>query len=182
MDSQTSVKYLSEYKIGLKLKDSATGIGTVTFIDKKTGVFGGLGHGICDTESGELIKTEGGIVTSVLLGGVHRGEAGKPGELVGVLTGKTVGKITSNTECGVFGILDPSTVSGGEEYEVGKSESVHTGEAEIICTVKNGDSKKYSIEITEIENKSSPTKSFKVKVTDDTLIAMTGGIVRGMGV
>lgn len=171
-----------KYKLGIKLKDTASGIGTVTFIDKENGVFGGLGHGICDMESGELIGMTEGVMTGVLLGGVNRGEAGKPGELCGVLTGKTTGTIYKNTECGVFGEVDCTTLdtSEYEELRLAKSSDVHTGDAEILCTVKNGTPRRYKVEITEIGDNSSPTKSFKLHVTDKTLIAITGGIVRGM--
>lgn len=171
-----------KYKLGIKLKDTASGIGTVTFIDKENGIFGGLGHGICDIESGELVGMTEGVMTGVLLGGVNRGEAGKPGELCGVLTGKTTGTIFKNTECGVFGEVDCSTLdtSEYEQLRLAKSSEVHTGDAEILCTVKNGTPRRYKVEITEIGDNSSPTKSFKLHVTDKTLIAITGGIVRGM--
>ena len=171
-----------EYRLGIKLRDTAAGIGTVTYIDKESGRFGGLGHGICDADSGEVIATSGGEAVGVLLGGVHRGEAGKPGELSGVLTAKKLGSISANTECGVFGTLTESALSeiDGEEFIAAKPSELHTGFAEIISTVKNGEAKRYSIEITEIGDGSQPTKCFKIKVTDKTLIAITGGIVRGM--
>ncbi len=171
-----------KYKLGIKLKDTASGIGTITFIDKENGVFGGLGHGICDIESGELVGMSEGIMTGVLLGGVNKGEAGKPGELCGVLTGKKTGEIYKNSECGVFGEVDCDAldISEYEELKLAKSSEVHRGEAEILCTVKNGSPRRYKVEITEIGDNSSPTKSFKLHVTDKTLIAITGGIVRGM--
>ena len=170
----------SGYKIGLKIKDSASGIGTITFIDKATGKFGGLGHGICDSDTGELIEICGGESCGVILGGVHRGDAGKPGELSGVLTSKIIGTIEKNTECGVFGRLSGVDYSDSEEIKIGSKDKLHTGEAEILCTVKNGYPRRYKVEITEICDGSSPTKSFKIKVTDQTLISLTGGIVRGM--
>ena len=171
-----------KYKLGIKLKDTSSGIGTITFIDKEKGIFGGLGHGICDVESGELVAMTDGVMTGVLLGGVNRGEAGKPGELCGVLTGKVTGSIYKNSECGVFGEanFDDIDVTACEELQVASAAEVHIGEAEILCTVKNGSPRRYKIEITEITDNSSPTKSFKVHVTDKTLIAITGGIVRGM--
>ncbi len=170
-----------EYKLGLELRDGAAGIGTITYIDPETGRFGGLGHGICDASSGEVIEISSGIATGVILGGAKRGEAGKPGELSGILTDKCIGKISSNTPCGVFGILDKlpdteSTVS----VPVGHRSDVHTGAAVIYSTVKNGKSRSFDIEITEVDSTSHGTKSFKIKVTDPALIAITGGIVRGM--
>lgn len=89
-----------EYRLGLSLRDGALGIGTVTFVDPETGLFGGLGHGICDGDSGDIVAMESGDITGVILGGVHRGECGKPGELTGILTDEDLGDLTKNCECG----------------------------------------------------------------------------------
>ncbi len=170
-----------EIRLGITLKDGAAGIGTITYIDPETGMFGGLGHGICDSDTGEVIEMTEGDVMGVILGGVKKGEVGKPGELSGILTEKRSGVLYSNTECGVFGKLDKipenaDTVS----VKVGHKEDVHTGEATIISTVKTGHTRQFKIEITEITAASSTTKSFKIKVTDPALTAITGGVVRGM--
>lgn len=168
-----------EYKLGLSLRDGAAGIGTVTYIDPKTKCFGGLGHGICDSDSGEIIEMERGIVSGVVLGGIHRGESGKPGELCGVLTGAVLGELTKNCECGVFGRLE-SAATSAEAIPVGTREELHEGEATIYSTVKGREKREYKIEISEIDRTSRGSKSFKIKVTDPTLIAISGGIVRGM--
>ena len=170
-----------EYSLGILLKDGAAGIGTVTYIDPKTGEFGGLGHGICDPDTGELIDMTSGSVTGVVLGGVKRGEAGKPGELSGILTEKVSGTLYANTESGVFGKLDniPENLNT-VPIEIATRSEVHEGEATIYSTVKNGQAKEFKVEISEINHSSTGTKSFKVKVTDPTLIAITGGVVRGM--
>ena len=154
-----------EYKLGLGLKDGAAGIGTVTYIDPKTGAFGGLGHGICDPESGEVIEIHSGTVTGVILGGAKRGEAGKPGELSGILTDKCVGTVYANTPCGVFGVLDklPDT-DACISVPVGHRSDVHTGAAVIYSTVKNGKTRKFDIEITELDTASQGTKSFAISV------------------
>ena len=167
------------YKLGIALKDGAAGIGTVTFINPVDKSFGGLGHGICDAESGEIIELAEGRVLSVILGGVERGECGKPGELRGVLTGKVKGHLYSNNECGVFGVLD-NIEKSANPMPVGRKKDVHTGNASIISTVKGSLTASYSIEITDIDYSSDGTKSFSIKVTDPNLIALTGGIVRGM--
>lgn len=169
-----------EYKLGLVLKDGAAGIGTITYIDPRTGEFGGLGHGICDTDTGEVIKFNSGEVTGVILSGVKKGEEGKPGELSGLLTEKVRGELYCNTECGVFGRLTNIPTDTAAPIEVAHPGEVHTGEASILSTVKVGTPKQYKIEITDINKTSTGTKSFKIKVTDPTLIAITGGVVRGM--
>ena len=168
-----------EYKIGLVLKDGAAGIGTVTYIDPKTGEFGGLGHGICDSDTGEVIDFTEGRVTGVILSGVKKGEEGKPGELSGLLTDKITGTLYSNTECGVFGRLD-KIPDGAAPIKIAHRDEVHDGEATILSTVKSGAVKEFKIQISEVNKTSTGTKSFKIKVTDPGLIAITGGVVRGM--
>ena len=170
-----------EYKLGLVLKDGAAGIGTITYIDPKTGCFGGLGHGICDTDTGEVIEFSEGNVSGVILSGVKKGEEGKPGELSGLLTDKVSGEIYTNTECGVFGRLDkiPESINA-TPIEIAHREDVHEGEATILSTVKVGGTKEYKIQISDINKSSTGTKSFRIKVTDPALIAITGGVVRGM--
>ena len=169
----------SEYKLGIQLRDSAAGIGTITYIDPETGTFGGLGHGICDSESGEVIEISAGSVTGVILGGVKRGEAGKPGELTGILTDRNLGEVYSNTPSGVFGKLS-SVPEGTKSVKIAHRGEVHTGKAAIYSTIKNGKTAKYEIEITEVDTASTGTKCFKIRVCDPALIALTGGIVRGM--
>ena len=172
-------KSSGEYKLGLVLKDGAAGIGTVTYIDPQTGEFGGLGHGICDADTGEVIDFTEGQVTGVILSGVKKGEEGKPGELSGLLTDKISGVLYSNTECGVFGKLE-KVPEGLAPIEIAHRDQVHDGAATILSTVKSGGVKEFKIEIFDVNKSSTGTKSFRIKVTDPTLIAITGGVVRGM--
>ncbi len=169
-----------KYKLGVTLRQISSGIGTVTFIDPETHAFGGLGHGICEAESGKPVDISAGEVTGVVLGGVTRGEIGKPGELSGLLNKKSFGAITENNECGCFGVLDNPDISGREALPVGKKSELKAGAAEIISTVKGGKRATYKIEITDIDINSTGSKSFKIRVTDPMLITLTGGIVRGM--
>lgn len=169
------------YRLGLELRDSASGIGTVTYYDPKTGAFGGLGHGICDSESGDVISIDTGKVTGVILGGVHKGECGKPGELSGILKENNLGTIYKNTDCGVFGTLtDASILPNFTPLTVGSKNDVHEGEATIISTLKNGKSSEYKIEIYDIDKTSTGSKSFRIRTNDPALTAISGGIVRGM--
>ncbi len=169
-----------EYRLGITLRDSAAGIGTVTFVDPETGIFGGLGHGICDSETGDIVSMQSGEVCDVVLGGVHKGESGKPGELCGILTSDKLGTLSKNCECGVFGTVDINKIDAGEAVAIGRRDEVTEGDATIISTIKNGKTAEYKVKIFEIDRTSTGSKSFKIKVTDPTLIAMTGGIVRGM--
>ena len=158
-----------EYRLGLSLRDGAAGLGTLTFIDQKTGMFGGLGHGICDSDSGEVIMMDTGEVLGVILGGIHKGESGKPGELCGVLTERDIGDLTVNSECGVFGVITNPELLSGETIEIGRRDEVTEGEATIISTLKNGKTAEYKIEIYDIDRDSDGSKSFRVRVTDETI-------------
>ena len=169
-----------EYKLGITLRGMAAGIGTVTFIDPKTMSFGGLGHGVYSPDGHSICEIEEAHASGVLLGSVKRGEAGKPGELSGVLTDKDYGNIYINNECGVFGELTNYDISGREAIEIGKRDFVKCGEAEIISTLKSGTTMRYKIEITDIERNEKGSKCFKIKACDPALLAISGGIVRGM--
>lgn len=167
------------YRLGITLRDGTAGIGTVTFVDPETGIFGGLGHGICDAETGEILSMREGIVTEVTLGGVKKGESGKPGELHGVLRNTATGVLFKNCACGVFGRLHPLK-STKDAIPVATRDEVHEGDATILSTVHSGEPCAFAITIRDIDYQSDGTKSFTVEVTDPALIAMTGGIVRGM--
>ena len=169
-----------KYRLGVSLRDSALGIGTVTYIDPESGSFGGLGHGVTDGETGELVEMRCGDTSGVILGGVHKGECGKPGELVGILTAEDVGDIYKNTDCGIFGTFTSDKYKTRPLVEVADRNEVKVGEARIISTIKNGKEAEYKIEIYDINYSSDGSKSFKIRVTDEALIALSGGIVRGM--
>ena len=169
-----------EYKLGVWIKDSAAGIGTVTFIEPKTMAFAGLGHGICDAESGELVPFAHGSAEEVGLSGITPGRAGTPGELRGSFTGKKMGKLIKNTDCGIYGILGeiPEGLEN-EVYPVGNASDVKAGKAYIFTTVDGGGRAKYEIEISGIDE-SGNGRNFCVRVTDPVLLQKTGGIVQGM--
>lgn len=172
-----------EFRLGVLMSDGAAGIGTITYINPEDGSFGGLGHGICDQDSGKVLPMTEGVCTGVILGSATRGEGGKPGELRGILTHDTLGDIRKNTKVGVFGTLNGEGMNKKQmdsPIPVASRDEVKEGKAEIISTVKGRGRAKYEVEIFDIDYASVGSKSFKIKVTDDTLIALTGGIVRGM--
>ena len=171
-----------EYHLGVILSDGASGIGTVTYYDPETYEFGGLGHGICSADGKEVLKMTRGQVTGVILAGASRGAPTKPGELRGVLTDRHLGTLYANTPMGVFGKLERGAFAESEHgaLPIASRDEVEEGEATIISTVKNGKRCEYKIALTDIDHSSDGTKCFRIKVTDDALIAITGGIVRGM--
>lgn len=170
----------NRYKTGLWVRDSGAGIGTVTFIDPETGEFGGLGHGICDTESGALVSMTRGVVSGVTISGVQKGVSGKPGELKGYFGTAKTGTLLQNTDCGVFGIFAKAPATENSPLPIAKASEVREGEAFILCTVDGGKPCRYSIRISDIDKTATGSKCFTVKITDPKLIEKTGGIVQGM--
>ncbi len=167
-----------KYKTGMWLRDSTAGIGTVTFILPESGEFAGLGHGVCDADSGHLVELSRGVVCGVDICGVKRGSAGSPGELRGYFSEPNTGVILKNTEHGVFGYLKRPPEDDGI-MELGHRCDVCEGDAGILCTIDGNGVREYSIEITKTDILENPA-SFEIRVTDNDLIAATGGIVQGM--
>ena len=170
-----------KYKIGLTVKDGGAGIGTVTYIMPDSLTFGGLGHGICDSETGNLVKMNRGIVSNVKISGIKKGISGTPGEIKGILGYEKKGILYNNTACGVFGVYTSLPDGATQKYKVGTRNDLKNGEAYIITTVEpDGAPQKYSVEISNIDREATGAKCFCIKVTDRSLIDKTGGIVQGM--
>ena len=178
----TPVKSVSEnrYKTGLWVRDSGAGIGTVTFIMPDTGAFGGLGHGICDGDTGELIPMQRGQVTDVTVSGIEKGAAGDPGAIKGYFAPGKTGSLLENTECGVHGIFAKRPSADAKRVPIGRKEELREGDATLLCTLDNGQVGEYGIRITSIDRSATGSKCFTLTVTDPTLIEKTGGIVQGM--
>ena len=169
------------YRLGAWVRDSMAGIGTVTFYDPETGAFGALGHGVTDSDTGLLMPLGDGAVMSSTVKAVKRGSAGEPGELKGNfdLT-RDMGKLYANTDLGVFGIFDSDcSLPLGEAMPVAAAEQVSTGPAVIRSNVCGDAVEEYAIEILRVLDRKG-TQNFLIEVTDEALIAKTGGIVQGM--
>ena len=175
----------NEYKLGLWVRDGAAGIGTATYYEPSTGKFAALGHGIVDSDTDKLISIESGELVTTNIIDIEKGEEGEPGQIKGTVTnGQIIGEVCSNTEFGIYGkITSKSSLNIIEEnsLEVATRDEIKEGEAKIILTLEDGIRKEYSIEITRIyKNNNNDNKSMLIKVTDENLINLTGGIVQGM--
>lgn len=175
----------NEYKLGLWVRDGAAGIGTMTYYEPQTGKFAALGHGIIDIDTEDLINISSGELVSSRIASIVKGEEGSPGEIKGSITnGYTIGEINSNTGFGIYGnIKDTSrlNINNGNEYEVANRDEIKTGKATILLNLENEVRKEYEIEITKIfRNNNTNNKSMLIKVTDEKLLELTGGIIQGM--
>lgn len=167
------------YKSGLWVRDSTAGIGTVTYVDAENN-FGGLGHGICDTETGLPLPLLKGIVTQINITDVIKGIVNEPGELKGEFSPFKAGFLSKNTECGVFGHLEKNGLFDADPVEICFRDELKTGKAYILTTIKGSNPKSYEINIVKIYPNSGKTKNFLIEVTDKELLESTGGIVQGM--
>lgn len=168
-----------KYKTGIWVKDNGAGIGTVTFITSD-GMFGGLGHGICDGESGALVDMRSGIVTDVTVSGIIKGLQGTPGEIKGYFTSGKKGTLLENTDCGIFGIYGELPKICTDKIKIGVRDELHNGKVKIRCTLDDNMTNDYDAEISDIDTGANGNKCFTIHITDPRLIERTGGIVQGM--
>ena len=167
------------FKTGMWVRDSAAGIGTLTFYDPTTGVFAGLGHGICDMDTNGVMALKSGEPAPITLSGIVKGQADSPGQLRGYFSSEeSLGTLLANRETGVYGTLHQAPA--GEKVETLTREEVATGPVQLLVSLDETGPQLYEAEIQEIINRDKTTKNLVVQVTDPRLLERTGGIVQGM--
>lgn len=171
------------YKIGTWVREDTQGIGTLTYVTED-GKFGTLGHGITDVDTGTLLNLHGGELFQTKILDIIRGTRGEPGELQGyinMVATNEIGKISRNTNIGVFGTMESERVSeyAGEYMPVGMKQDIKKGKAYVYVNLE-GTAKQYEIEVESIDINSKDNKSMEIHVTDPDLLRLTGGIVQGM--
>ena len=181
--TQTNEK---EYKLGLWVKDAATGVGTMTFYEPESKVFAVLGHGITDSDTDSLISIDTGeLVTSKVIS-LKKGESENPGEIKGtIINGQKIGEVEKNTKFGVYGKLTNPTalnIDTSKALKIALRDEIEEGEAKILCSLDDSNiAKEYSIQIEKIyRDNDYNNKSMLIRVTDKELINKTGGIIRGL--
>lgn len=171
------------YQLGVWLRDSMAGIGTMTFYDPDSGVFAALGHGINDVDTATLMPMESGSIMYASVTDVKKGESGAPGELHGSFdVNRDLGDLYANTNLGIYGVLRDGALSPrGEAVEVAAREEVHVGGATILSNIAGEQVEEYQVEITHVYPAAAgDTRNLMVQVTDPRLLETTGGIVQGM--
>ena len=171
--------------LGIWVRDTINGIGTLTFCDEKTLAFGALGHGISDEGENHLFPINGGAAFDTEIASIKKGIKGVPGELKGnmLMNYKVVGAISLNTNYGIFGYLDKNYVESEKKFllPIGYKEYVKEGKASILSNIEKNETEEFEIEIQKIITKPfGAPQGMIVKMTDKRLIDMTGGIVQGM--
>jgi len=174
-----------QFRLGLLIRDGAAGIGTLTFYEPDSMVYGALGHLITDLGSTQPVELSDGEIVDANVQGIHRGKRGQPGEKIGMFPGdkKVSGTIRKNTKLGIFGCLTKpvDNTSSREAIPVAMAEQIHEGRAEILTVLKDDRIEKFEIEIIKINKLARQDgKALVIKITDQKLLEQTGGIVQGM--
>ena len=172
-------------KLGVWVRDSTAGVGTLTYIDPANQAYGALGHAIVDADTGRLLAAREGAILHASIVGVTKGKSGKAGELKGnvLKAGEQIGSLMENCEYGIYGVLDdmPENLLYPQGLRAGARSAVHTGTASIIATVDADGPQEYGVEIMRCFAQSEPSqKGMILRVTDERLLEKTGGIVQGM--
>ena len=179
------IKEDNEYKIGLWVRDSTAGIGTLTFYDKDSKTFGALGHPITDGDTNVSFNIKSGTLLRSSILSIKKGERGNPGEIKGLFINEneSIGTIEKNTSSGIYGdglteLINPNF---NKAMTVAYRDEIKEGHAQIITTVEDDGAKAYDIEILKLLPQDEPgSKSMIIKIVDPVLLEKTGGIVQGM--
>jgi len=172
-------------RLGVWVRDSTAGVGTLSYIDPSSGAYGALGHAIVDGDTGDLLPVADGAIMRASVVGVAKGKSGQAGELKGsfLKENEQIGTLCLNSVYGIYGTMDvmPQSLLYPKGLPVGARDQAHTGAASIISTVDGEGPKEYSIEILRCFSQDKPSqKGMILRVTDERLLNKTGGIVQGM--
>ncbi len=173
------------YRMGIWVRDKTAGIGTLTFYDENSKIFGALGHGITDIDTGNLLNVEYGRIMNARISNIEQGRKGNPGEIKGIFyeTENVLGEIVKNSPYGIYGIIGDEffNTNRGKAIPIGFKEEVKEGKAYILSTIDGDKVEKFEIEIVKAQAQQYPSqKSMTIKITDKRLLQKTGGIVQGM--
>lgn len=170
------------WRAGVWVRDSSAGIGTLTFVDTERGTFAGLGHAVSDSDTGADFPLLSGEIVPVTIIGIRKGASGAPGELQGEFSGAAaLGTVSANDSTGVYGALQNTASVSGQEMPVAEMQQVSTGPAQILTTIDGTAPQWYEVTIERVNmTAGDPNRNLLIRVTDERLLAATGGIVQGM--
>ncbi len=168
-------------KLGLWVRDSSAGVGTMTYVNPENLTYGALGHGISDCDTGIMFDIATGSIEKSHVISITKGKRGVPGQISGSFSGtdEISGTVVKNCEAGIFGDIFPHSNIGGQTYPIGVMSQVKTGDATILSTI-DGETKEYAINILRSMPYGTTSKGLSIEITDPELLSKTGGIVQGM--
>ena len=167
------------YKTGLYVKDQIKGIGTLTYIDPNTKLFGALGHEIIEKSTMKILEVKEGKLYNSTVTTIEPSRDGNPGEKNAVFKETTIGDIKENTNKGIFGTYNEK-IPEKKLYKVAHKEDIKTGEAKILTVLENEEIQEFTINILKISDSKEKTKNLLFEITDKSLLEKTGGIIQGM--
>ncbi len=168
------------YEVGVWVKDSSAGVGTISFYDKKSGSFAALGHGITETSENIIIPILSGGLVKCDITSIKRGYPKEPGEISGTIYRDIVGQIEKNTSNGIYGKLENIQVPDKKAVTVAHKNGIKEGKAEMYLALDGRNVDKFDIEIKKVLYGSTGNKNMIIEITDKELLEKTGGIVQGM--
>jgi len=171
----------SEFKLGLWVKDSSAGVGTITFYDRKSLSFAALGHAVTETKENYILPITSGGITSTDIYSIKKGVNRVPGELKGTITSNIIGEITHNTQKGIYGkMYDSEYFKNKKSIEIMAKTGIKEDKAVIYSLLDDDQVNAYEIQIEKVLLSSTGNKNMIIKITDEKLINKTGGIIQGM--
>lgn len=170
-----------KYKVGIWVRDSTAGIGTLTFYNTENNTLAALGHPITDVDTNELMPILNGEAVRARVTKLYKSKDGEAGSLCCDFSNDTIGTLSLNSEHGIYGSYNNDiNIDESRAYLIAPSQEIERGSAQILCTVDENEPAFYNVEITRVSYNSSSDKNLVVKVTDQALLEKTGGIVQGM--
>ena len=167
------------YKLGLFVKDSSAGVGTVTFYEKNNNYFAALGHAVTETAENYILPITSGAITSTHIYSIKKGAASSPGEIKGTVSNDIIGEIHGNTDKGIYGVYENSDIDY-KEIKIASCLDIKEGKASILVTLEDNKLEEFEIEIEKVLLTSTGNKNMIIRITDENLIEKTGGIIQGM--
>lgn len=167
------------YKVGIWVRDSTAGIGTITFYNPENNSLGALGHPITDVDTNEIMPILNGEAVKANVTKLYKSTSGEAGSICCDFTNDIIGTLSTNSAGGIYGKYT-ADIDESRPYQVATAQEVEKGQAQILCTLDGSGPQLYTVEITKISYRNSDEKNMVIKVTDDSLLNKTGGIVQGM--
>lgn len=171
----------NKYELGLWVKDSSAGVGTITFYEKNNKLFAGLGHGITETSENVVVPINSGAIVKTIISGIKKGYPKEPGDIKGTLYKDVIGQIRKNSINGIYGVMEKTNLFDNKKVIKAMSKhQIKEGNAKIHCTLDDNSVQEFNIKISKVLLESTGNKNMIIEVIDKVLLEKTGGIVQGM--